>query len=89
MSEKTETRKIEHNGRTFELAQTEPHVWAITDVLTGATYGHLVLIHNVGEDGMPVYGGALVGHEDPFIDGNDWPDIVRALINQVDSGFEP
>lgn len=88
MAEKIGTRSIEHKDRVFEVAPTGPTVWSVTERLTGADYGHLVLINTEGEEGSPVYGAVLTGHVTPFIDGTDWQDIVRALVNQIDSGID-
>ncbi|GAB2527716.1 hypothetical protein [Paramicrobacterium agarici] len=81
---KTRQLNIEHKGRTFGIVPSMERTWVVTEMISRAPYGRLVLLDEDGEDGLPVYGGIPAGYTEPLHQGSDWDGIVRALINQTD-----
>ncbi|MCS5734604.1 hypothetical protein [Herbiconiux daphne] len=76
-----------HRDRTYTLTFSEnPPEWAIGR--DGLLFGYLIFISPVGEGGEPVYGTRLVDGSPGNVEGSDWDQIVKALINEHDPAIE-
>jgi hypothetical protein len=74
---------LEHRGRSFAIEAIDPKLWKILDE-RGRNYGTVIMVNRQGEGGEPVYGGVLPGETQTTLEGSDWMEIARAVINEVD-----
>ncbi|MFB2554259.1 hypothetical protein [Herbiconiux liangxiaofengii] len=72
---------IDHRDHLYTLAGG-PEEWAITR--DGTLLGHLVVLSSAGEEGEPVYTTRRVDGTDSAVEGTDWDQVARALLNEVD-----
>jgi hypothetical protein len=72
---------IEHRGLVYTLSGG-PEEWVIGR--DGALLGYLVVKSPAGEEGEPVYTTRLPDGAAGDLEGTDWDQIVKGLVNVVD-----
>jgi hypothetical protein len=77
---------IDHRGNHYRLAGGPPE-WAVTR--EGILLGHLVIMSSAGEEGEPVYTTRLPDGTAGDLEGTDWDQVLRGMLNAVDPAIDP
>ncbi|WP_066041400.1 hypothetical protein [Herbiconiux solani] len=72
---------LPHRGLEYTLSGGAPE-WAIGR--DGVLFGYLVIRSVAGEEGEPVYTTRLPDGTIGNVEGSDWEQIVKAMLNEVD-----
>jgi hypothetical protein len=80
----TGTRHIDHKGQIFSVTELDTDFWKVTDA-AGRNYGTLIVVAAEGEEREPVFGVVRPADHEPYMQGSDADELVRALINQVET----